>query len=57
MTQALVKVDNTVKAARLKASVSLLNMFAERYLGLETPTSSKMALEISAAWNCRPVVE
>lgn len=51
---------NTLKksshqAPRLKASVSLLNMFAERYLAHESPTSAKMALEVSISWTCRPV--
>jgi hypothetical protein len=33
-------------------TVNLLNLFAERYLSLESTESSKMALEITSAWQC-----
>ena len=36
-------------------SVAYLTMFAEHYLDLESSESHKMSLEITTAWNCRPV--
>ena len=56
MANAVLKSAGPLKATRVKASASLLAMFAERYLALESSDSSKMALEISTAWNCRPVM-
>ena len=48
------KVDH---ASTLNASVAMLSMVAERYLEIEASDSEKMALEITAGWNCRPVVD
>lgn len=37
-------------------SLKLLAMMAERYLTLEDSSSEKMALEITAGWDCKTIV-